>query len=126
MAVEMGDGAEDWLTLPQDIEELSRELHDTEANLLTVDPVLAHLGSMIDSHKDASTRLALAPLARLAQERKVAVVGAHHLNKSAGTDRSHGPRRLSRSPPRLGRYCCSPVILMTPMARSGTSVRSPM
>jgi AAA domain len=60
------DGEGDGLLLPDDINDLAREIHDTGATLCTVDPVLAHLGREIDSHKDASTRQALAPLARVA------------------------------------------------------------
>lgn len=86
LAVSFDDGGEDGLLLPDDIFELERELHDTCANLLTIDPVLAHLGSTVDSHKDASTRQALAPLARLAGTYRCATVAAHHLNKGAGSD----------------------------------------
>jgi len=80
------DGEGEGLLLPDDILELSREIHDYGATLVTVDPVLAHLGREIDSHKDASTRQALAPLARVADEQKCAIVAAHHLNKGASTD----------------------------------------
>ncbi len=84
--IALTDGSADGLLLPDDADELSREIHDTGAKIVTIDPVLAHLGRSIDSHKDASVRQALAPLARLAGEHNVAVVGSHHLNKSVGTD----------------------------------------
>jgi hypothetical protein len=84
--VALADRSADGLLLPDDIDELSREIHDTGAKIVTIDPVLAHLGRGIDSHRDASTRQALAPLARIASEHGCAIVAAHHLNKSAGTD----------------------------------------
>ncbi len=84
--VALPDASADGLLLPDDVDELSREIADTCATIVTIDPVLAHLGRDIDSHKDASTRQALAPLARLADEHGAAIMGAHHLNKSASTD----------------------------------------
>jgi hypothetical protein len=84
--VALEDSSADGLLLPDDVDELSREIHDTGATIVTIDPVLAHLGRDIDSHRDASTRQALAPLARLANEHGAAIIAAHHLNKSSSTD----------------------------------------
>jgi putative DNA primase/helicase len=84
--VALDDLSADGLLLPDDVDELAREIADTCATVVTIDPVLAHLGRDIDSHRDASTRQALAPLARLANEHGVAVIAAHHLNKSASSD----------------------------------------
>jgi len=84
--IALDDGSADGLRLPEDVAELRRGIHDTGATLVTIDPVLAHLGHEIDSHRDASTRQALAPLARLADEHDAAIVAAHHLNKSMSND----------------------------------------
>jgi hypothetical protein len=51
-----------------------------------LDPVVAHLSNNVDSHRDQSTRAALAPLARIADETGCAIVGAHHLNKGLSND----------------------------------------
>ncbi len=84
--VALPDMSADGLMLPDDVHELSREIAETGASIVTIDPVLAHLGRDIDSHRDASTRQALAPLARLADEHGAAVIAAHHLNKSSTSD----------------------------------------
>lgn len=84
--VALDDLSADGLLLPDDVGELSREIADTCATVVTIDPVLAHLGRDIDSHRDASTRQALAPLARLANEHGAAIIAAHHLNKSTSND----------------------------------------
>jgi AAA domain len=84
--VALDDTSEDGLLLPDDVDELSQRIAETGARIVTIDPILAHLGREIDSHRDASTRQALAPLARIAAEHRCAVVGAHHLNKSQGSD----------------------------------------
>ena len=84
--VALPDASADGLLLPDDVNELSREIHDTGATIVTIDPVLAHLGRDIDSHRDASTRQALAPIARLADEHGAAIIAAHHLNKSSASD----------------------------------------
>jgi hypothetical protein len=53
--------------------------------MLVVDPIGAFLDGGIDSHRDASVRHALAPLAELAMAADVAVVIVAHLNKSEGS-----------------------------------------
>jgi archaellum biogenesis ATPase FlaH len=86
VTVALDSTTEDGLLLPDDVEELTERIRETEARIVTIDPILAHLGREIDSHRDASTRQALAPLARIAGERQCAIVGAHHLNKGQGSD----------------------------------------
>lgn len=54
------------------------------AKLLILDPLSAFLGD-IDSHKDSQVRAVLAPLARLAEETRAAVLVVAHLNKSQQT-----------------------------------------
>lgn len=54
-----------------------------DCRLIVMDPVTCFLGEA-DSHKNAEVRAALAPLVKLAGERKIAVVPITHLNKSNG------------------------------------------
>ena len=62
--------------------------------LLVLDPLVAVVGA-VDSHKNAETRAALAPLAELARRTGVAIVGIHHLSK--GTTGRDPTERLSGS-----------------------------
>jgi len=69
-------------SLERDIEKLDEaiaKLRDTQ--LLVIDPVSAYMGQ-VDTHRDAEIRRVLAPLAELASQRKVAVLGVMHLKKS--------------------------------------------
>lgn len=79
------DGLEGSITLPDDLAELREAIHGYSISLTIVDPLLAHIPERIDSHKDQAARRALGPLAALAQEEGVAVLGLIHLNKAAGT-----------------------------------------
>jgi len=80
------DGIEDGLTLPDDVPALAARVEGIGAALVIVDPIAAHLSGGVDSHRDASIRRALAPLARMAHETGAAVVGVAHTNKAQGTD----------------------------------------
>jgi hypothetical protein len=76
------------LTLPDDVgllEAECRQLRDEgrPVGLLVVDPVGAFLSEQTDSHKNASVRRALAPLAELADREQTAVAAVCHLNKNA-------------------------------------------
>ncbi len=74
------------LCLADDIDKLSAELEKIpDAALVVIDPISAYLGEL-DSHRDASVRGVLAPLAALAAERRVAVLAIAHLNKNAHAD----------------------------------------
>ena len=86
MKIREADGLEGGLTLPDDIAKLQHAVETTGANLIVLDPVVAHLSGNIDSHKDLSVRRALAPLAALAESTGAAIIGIGHLNKSPGTD----------------------------------------
>ena len=75
-------------TVPNDVRRLELAL-DALAGvgrtvaMIVVDPVGASLSAGIDSHKDASVRRALGPLAQLAMDRGLAVVCVAHLTKDA-------------------------------------------
>lgn len=66
-----------------DIGSINDTIREGSIKLVVVDPLMAALPEKIDSHKDQSIRLALSPLARLAQETNIAVLIVRHLNKSA-------------------------------------------
>jgi len=61
---------------------LEQAIRQTNAKLLTIDPMSAYLGST-DSHRDAEVRGLMAPLAGLAERTGVAILGVMHLAKSA-------------------------------------------
>jgi RecA-family ATPase len=52
-----------------------------DAALVVIDPITAYLGAT-DSHRNAEVRAALAPLAELAAQYRVAVLAISHLRKS--------------------------------------------
>lgn len=82
------------LSLPSQVEALSARARTLEAALVLIDPVASHLDPNIDSHRDAATRSALAPLAEMATELDLAVLVIAHLNKSTG---AQGLNRISGS-----------------------------
>jgi hypothetical protein len=80
------DDADLGITIPDDLQEIGARMFATSARLLIVDPLLAHIPVRIDGYKDQHVRVALAPLARLAEELDAAVVGIMHLNKREAAD----------------------------------------
>ena len=69
-------------TIPEDLDAISAGIADVGALLVIVDPLMAALSGDVNSHRDQDVRRALAPLARLAEERGVAVLVVRHLNKA--------------------------------------------
>jgi AAA domain len=81
------DGSPDGrLLIPDDAAELERLVAERQADLVIVDPLVAHLPGEINSWHDQSIRLALAPLHALAERQNCAVLALAHLNKSTSTD----------------------------------------
>jgi hypothetical protein len=72
------------LSLPEDIPLIARGIDRVEAELVTIDPLVAYFGSKIDSHRDQDVRRVLADLADLAEWTGAAVVVIRHLNKTVG------------------------------------------
>ena len=72
--------------LPDDAERLGELVKQTEARLLVIDPLTAALSGAVDAHRDADVRRAFLPLARLAEEQDVAVVGVMHPRKMRADD----------------------------------------
>ncbi|MGE0042405.1 MAG: DnaB-like helicase N-terminal domain-containing protein [Vicinamibacterales bacterium] len=84
--VRLASGADGTLSLPLDVAELRRVIDEVGAALVILDPLLSRLDAALDSHKDASARLALEPLARLASDTGACVLGLIHVNKSTSND----------------------------------------
>ena len=72
--------------MPDHVPHLSRLTAETDARLVVVDPLMAHLPDRVNSWRDQSVRRALAPLHRLAEENQCAVLIVAHLNKAIGAD----------------------------------------
>lgn len=67
----------------EDVDALDQFLMEhSEVRLVVIDPLTAYLAG-IDTHRNADVRSALAPIAALAAQRKVAVLAISHLNKGA-------------------------------------------
>jgi AAA domain len=80
------DGLEGDIALPDDLDAVALEVARVDARLLIVDPLVAHMPLQVDSHKAQHVRSVLAPLARLAEERELAVAAVVHFNGSPSTD----------------------------------------
>ncbi len=70
--------------IPRDLPYLERAIITMGAALVVVDPLMAFLSREVNSHRDQDVRRALAPLAKLAERSRAAVVVVRHLNKGAG------------------------------------------
>lgn len=80
------DGLPTGLFLPDDVDELERLVEENSAEYLVVDPLTAHLPADVNSWRDQSVRLALAPLHALAERQRCAVVVVVHLNKALSAE----------------------------------------
>jgi hypothetical protein len=74
------------LTLPRDVDGVRRAALEVEAALLLLDPLTSRVDDKLDTHRDAETRRALEPLAALANDAGMGVLGLMHHNKSGATD----------------------------------------
>jgi hypothetical protein len=70
--------------IPLDLSHLEHAINTMGAVLVIVDPLMAFLSPGVNSHHDQDVRRALAPLAKLAERSRAAVVVVRHLNKGAG------------------------------------------
>lgn len=85
---------------PMDLPLLRDAIEQTGARVLVIDPITSTIGG--DLHKVEKVRAALDPVARLAGEYELVVLGILHFNKSAGnvSDKvsgSHAFRDIARS-----------------------------
>lgn len=79
-----GQTVEHHLSLAHHASQISDTLRDMgDARLLIIDPISAYLRG-IDTHRNADTRAALAPLVAVAAQAGIALVAITHLNKGAG------------------------------------------
>jgi hypothetical protein len=71
-------------TIPDDLERLEEAMVARgDVRMVVLDPLIAFLPTRLDSHKDQHARVALAPIASLAERHQAAVLANMHLNKSA-------------------------------------------
>jgi putative DNA primase/helicase len=75
-------GQECPFNLERDLPALEQAIQRTKAALVIISPLSAYLGAK-DSYKDADVRAILTPLAALAEQYRVAIVGILHLTKAA-------------------------------------------
>jgi hypothetical protein len=80
------EGRTELVTFPDDLPELEERIRETQARLLTIDPVVGALSGQVDSHKHHSIRRVLGPLAQLAERCDISIGGTIHMNKSAVSD----------------------------------------
>lgn len=69
------------LELTQDIERLDAVVYETGAVLVVIDPLSAYLGAKTESWLDTTIRSILAPLAAMAERRRVTIICIMHLSK---------------------------------------------
>jgi RecA-family ATPase len=74
------------LFLPDDVPLLLEMVEAHGVRLVVIDPLTAHLPGKVNSWRDQSIRLALAPLAHLAEASGTAIIVVSHLNKGASSD----------------------------------------
>lgn len=71
-------------TLPADIGHLGDVIEANAAELVVIDPFSAFLSTKVDSYRDGDVRTAMAPLAKMAEQKGVAILVVRHLSKSGG------------------------------------------
>lgn len=105
------DGVACGITLPEDIQTIREAMLTCGANILIIDPLMAHLSEKVDGYKDQHIRRALAPLARLADDLQAAVITIAHLNKSQTQellDRVGGSRGITAAARAVFITACDP------------------
>jgi AAA domain len=80
------DGLDLGISIPDDLEAVRKAMEQVSSRFLMIDPLLAHIPVRIDGYKDQHVRVALAPLARLAEDLAAAMAGVMHLNKREALD----------------------------------------
>lgn len=80
------EAAEGSLSLPRDLAGLERAIHEVNAALVILDPLMSRLDANLDSHKDAEVRQALEPLVAVADRTGAMFAGLIHVNKSTSND----------------------------------------
>lgn len=74
------------LSLPRDVHRVEVVAREVDAVLLLLDPLMSRIDASLDTHRDGEVRLALEPLAALADRAGMVVFGLIHLNKGSSSD----------------------------------------
>jgi hypothetical protein len=74
------------MSLPDDIDLLGAVVRQHDVGVIALDPLISRLSRRLDTHRDAEVRLGLEPLARMADETGVAIIGLIHVSKAATRD----------------------------------------
>jgi putative DNA primase/helicase len=83
-------GSKRSFSLQEDIDRLRSEISKLgDVGLIGIDPLTSYMGARIDSHRTTDVRGVLEPLARLAEETNVAVLGITHPPKAAQSSALH-------------------------------------
>jgi hypothetical protein len=78
------EGNERQIAIPDDLHVIETAIERVGALLVVIDPLMAFLSGEVNSHRDQDVRRTLAPLARLAERTRAAIVVVRHLNKGTG------------------------------------------
>lgn len=76
---------QDPMQLPGDIARMESAAVARGVALIVIDPLMAYLSTLTNSHKDQDIRRVLSLLAEMAQRTRTAIVLVRHLNKQQGT-----------------------------------------
>lgn len=74
------------LSLPQDNSLMEQAITEHDVALVVLDPLMSCIGKGIDTHRERDVRLALDPLARMADRTGAVLLGIAHFNKGSSTD----------------------------------------
>lgn len=77
------DGKDRMVSLSEDLGRIRALAKKTGAKLIVIDPINAYLGGKVDNYKDPEVRAVLTPIAQMADELRIAVLGIMHLSKAA-------------------------------------------
>jgi RecA-family ATPase len=83
IGVKLESGGEQGVTFPVDLEALQATVLKLQAKLVIIDPFMAFISDGVNTRIDHDVRRLLAPLARLAEATRAAVVVIRHLNKAS-------------------------------------------
>jgi len=70
------------IQLPDELPQLRTSIERAKARLVIIDPLVSHLTSRVDSHRDQDIRKVLDPLSRIAIELRCSIVCIVHTNKT--------------------------------------------
>lgn len=84
--VDPTSGCERAWRLPDDIPQLERLIGEYAIELIVIDPLTAFIAERVDTHRDASVRAMLNPLAQMASRCHCTVLGIRHHRKGGAND----------------------------------------